>query len=126
MSHVSTYKTRIANLDIFKKVCIDHDCTIYEGETVKMFANNKVDAALGVKIPGWKYMIAVTEDGELKYDNFGSQSGSMDTLGEIIQSYNLESIQDSLYGAQLDSDAIENHYVEEQANGTLKLVVEYQ
>jgi len=93
MSHISTYEQTIKDVDLLVNAAIAiEDCTIYrvkEFEKVNMFGSQNIsDAVVAIKIPGWRYPVAVTKTGEVKYDFFGSQKGSFEKLGKVLQEYN--------------------------------------
>ena len=121
MSHVNTYKQVIQNIDLFLNVCEQKGYNVQDGvHTVQQFGSNRVDC-IGSFLPdGWRYRIAITDKGELKYDHFGSQINTMELLGKTIQEYN-----DVLLGAEIPYDEIQNHYKETLANGDIRVVLEY-
>lgn len=121
MSHISTYKTKIQNIDFFLNVCKAKGYDVLHGEqTVQQFGRNRVNCVGSVLVKGWRYRIAITADGELKYDHFGSQANTMELLGEAIQDYNLQSL-----NANIPFDEIQNHYQETLENGDIRVVLEY-
>ena len=87
MSHVSTYTIKVTDIDLMAKVATDLGCSVRFNVTVDLYGRNKVEHATAIKIPGWNYEVAVTEEGEIKYDFFGSQHGEgiFERLGEILQ-----------------------------------------
>jgi len=91
-----------------------------QGLTVKQFSRNEVHCFAGVKLPGWKYEIAITEDGEILYDHWGSEANSFDKLGRLIQSYNQRVIADVIPHSE-----IEMFTSILQKNGNVKMVLEY-
>ena len=91
MSHISTYKCKINNLDTFKEICEEEGQYFQEGvHKVEMFGCQSVDAVASFRLPGWKYAIAIDESGNLKYDHWGSEGGhrSFQLLNKLVQSYN--------------------------------------
>ena len=121
MSHISTYSAKITNRKLFLQVCEKKGCTVKTGKQwVNQFGSNAVEAIASIKMPGWRYDIALTEQGELKYDNWGSESISMDTLGQTIQDYNEIGIYQ-----EAPMDKIQNYGVEQMKNGDRKLVLEF-
>jgi hypothetical protein len=96
MSHVSTYEARISYLELFKQAAISKGYTTKEKTTVNLFGRNNVEAELAIQLPGWRYDVAVTKEGEIKYDFFGSQKGEgiFEQLGELIQDYNYFELMD--------------------------------
>ena len=121
MSHVSVHKQIIQNIPFFLQVCEDNDHEVVRGEhTIRLFGSNAVNCVGSVKIKEWNYSIAVTAEGELKYDNFGSQPNSMDILGLTLQDYNKKMLE-----SVIPYDEIESHYSETLDNGDIRLVVNF-
>ena len=121
MSHISTYNTKIQNIDSFLDVCKQKGYDVQKGvHTIRQFGSNQVDCVGSVLIEDWRYRIAVTQEGELKYDHFGSKPNTMELLGKTIQEYN-----DVLLGAEIPYDEIQNHYKETLENGDIRVVLEY-
>ena len=121
MSHISTYKTVIQNIDSFLTVCEQKGYQVQRGvHTVQQFGSNRVNC-IGSFLPdGWRYRIAITDKGELKYDHFGSQSNTMELLGETIQAYNQKELMQSI-----PYDEVQNYYTETLENGDLRVILEY-
>lgn len=122
MSHIGTYAHKIKDVSTFKSVCKSKGFKIVENPvTVTMFGRQSITgAALGLSLPDWKYDLAVMPDGEIKYDNWGSESGSMENLGLLLQDYNEE--------ACVEAEGInaQYHYTEELENGDRNLIFEYE
>jgi len=118
MSHVSKYKSKVGNLDTLKTVLDDSNISYSENCIVKMFGVNEVEAELAFKLPGWQYQCAVTKDGEIMFDHWGSESNSFDELGRLIQSYNKEAITAKAFG-------ITKNFWEEKCEAGIKLVLEF-
>jgi uncharacterized protein YmfQ (DUF2313 family) len=121
MSHISTYSQKITDIDFFLDICKKRGYEVNIGkQTIQQFGSNRVDCIGSVLITGWRYKIAITENGELKYDHFGSQAGTMELLGETIQDYNDKSLE-----KVIPYDEVENYYKETLPNGDIKVVLEY-
>lgn len=121
MSHISEYKQVIQDPDMFLEVCEQLGYETRRGDLiVKQFGRNEVRAIGSVALPGWNYEVALTEDGKLKYDHWGSESNSFENLGLTIQRYN-----DAKVRTEIPYDAIEDWTTEELPNGDKKIVLEY-
>jgi len=121
MSHISTYTVKIKNLDLFLNCASAKGHEVIKGlQVVKQFGANHVDAVASVKLTGWRYPIAITETGEIKYDHFGSAPNSMERLGELCQRYNEEVIT-----SNIDYSKVQNFFKEQDKEENLKLVFEY-
>lgn len=122
MSHTSTYKQQISDVkrivDVAKK--LGYEVREGEGIVVHQFGRNKVDASVGIKLPGWKYEIALNKDGEILYDHWGSGADSFGLLGKLIQTYNQELITEAIPYSEINNlESIT------QENGDVKLILEY-
>ena len=123
MSHTSTYKHKIKDVNLFVTLAraLGYETRIGENISVHHFSRKTaIDASAAIMIPGWKYEIAVKEDGEILYDHWGSGANSFDKLGHLIQTYNKQIITDSIPYSE-----IENFNTVIQENGDVKMVLEY-
>ena len=123
MSHIYTYGKKVTDLTLFAHVCSLKGYSIELGENllVRQFGRNTVKAVAAIKIPGWKYDIAITKDGELKYDNWGAESNSMDKLSQTFQDYyELGTLN------EVPWEKVHNHTIETLQNGDRKLVLEFE
>ena len=85
---------------------------------VRTFGSTTLNAVAAVKLPGWKYEVAVDVDGTMKYDHWGSQSDSFEHLGLMCQNYNEKVILEKAYFAE---SVITNTL----PDGTKELVLEF-
>lgn len=91
MSHNTELEFAVKDFGVLEFVIRQLGGVLHLGkQTVAMFTRNKVEAIGRVVLPKWKYDIALTENGKLVYDNWGSQEGSMDLLYGMISNYTLE------------------------------------
>ena len=122
MSHISTYiGVKITDFDLLLTIAKAKGYEVIEGQQiVRQFGSNVVECVGSVKLTGWRYPIAITESGELKYDHFGSEPNTMDLLGKFVQRYNEEVVSQSI-----DYSKVQNFYKEKLPDGNLKLVFEY-
>lgn len=122
MSHISKYAKTITKVNLFCQLARDAGYkVVQEGVDVSMFGGNVVkDAVASIHIAGWKYKIAINQEGEIMYDHWGSEVDSMEKLHALTQKYNEEAIiQD------IPLDIVENYYTEQLQNGDRKLILEY-
>jgi hypothetical protein len=90
MSHISTWKQTIGDLAALKEVCIAKGYEFHylkDGQSVNMYGSQTAEGQCYFKLPDWRYPLVV-KDGQIRYDNFGAKTTSMDTFGEVLQSYN--------------------------------------
>ena len=123
MSHVSKYKHKVKNLSALKSVLEREGIPYKENCTVNLYGSNRVKADLAFKLPGWRYEVAVTKEGELMYDHYGSQSNTLQKLGETVQAYNKEVIMARVYG--LMAEGVSTNWWEEVTKEGTKLILEY-
>ena len=79
---------------------------------------NSIESGLGIELPHWKYpVVANTDTGELKYDNYEGRWGSQELLDQFLQAYAAEQV-------KLEARK-RGHSVVEQSlgNGSIKLTV---
>jgi len=119
MSHTSRYAMKVKDTITLKSVLKAKKIEFKENCKVQLYGSNKVDAAISFKLDGWKYECAVTKDGDIMFDHFGSKSHSFDRLGEVVQEYNKQAIMKKAYGFA------ENWWSEPLVNDGIKIVLEY-
>lgn len=122
MSHVSKHKSRIKNIDTFRKVCEDKDVDIRTGNhTISLYGSTKRACVASFKPEKWRYRIAVDDKGDMFYDNFGSQTGSMANLTDLLVDYEKETVLDGFYSQHFQGTHSE--WIDEEA-GELVLELE--
>lgn len=123
MSHTSTYKHKVKDINLFVTLAraLGYDTRIGKGITVHHFTRKTaIDASAAIKLPGWKYEIAIKENGEILYDHWGSGANSFEKLGHLIQTYNKQIITDAIPYSEI------NDFISSlQKNGDVKMVLEY-
>lgn len=119
MSHKSTYKCIMSNLDVLKRVLNSKGIEYRENYRVKLYGSQGEKAAVGFKLPGWRFECAVTEKGEIKYDHYGSERNSFEKLGDLCQSYNKEVIMMEAWGLA------NNVWETNLDKGAIKLTLEF-
>ena len=118
MSHVSKYKHKVKDFGVLKSVLDSKGIKYRENCMASLYGSNKVKAEVAFTLPGWKYEVAVTSEGELMYDHFGSSSGTFHLLGETVKDYNKEVTMQKVYGLGVN-------WWEEEMDKATKLVLEY-
>jgi len=123
MSHISTYKYQIKDLNTLKKVLASHNAEIFEnnGEEIElpMYGSQTAKGVLAFSLKTWKYPLVVDVNGQIAYDNWGSQSGSMDDFNQIVQEYNCEVI-----NANIDHSLFDNvtQTIDENGNIIIEMI----
>jgi len=120
MSHVSVYGMRCKDISKLEEACaqLGYQFRLTTGEKVKTFGSTTLDAVAAIKLPGWRYEIAVDSKGNIKYDHWGSDRDSMKHLGLMAQTYNEKVIMEKAYAA-------ESVFTEILPDGTKELVLEF-
>ncbi len=108
VSHITTIKTQIKDLDILRRACT----RLKIGEPTR--ANHRMYGGQvegwGVKLSGWNYPVVMQDDGQVKFDNYGGSWGEQARLDELQQAYSAEAcinqaeMQGYGYSESLDSD----------------------
>lgn len=117
MSHVSKYKMRIKDIDTFKKILSAEGISYRENVRTKLYGSNQVNAEVEFQIPGWRYPCAVTIEGEILYDHYGSSSSTFNKLGNLVKEYNKELVMSKVFG-------FAQNWWEEEVKDGLKITVE--
>ena len=95
MSHISTMKFKIDNRVALINACKELNYNLVENSVAKLYGTNTVQGTI-IDIPGWKYKVCITEDGEIKYDDYLSASVAKTNLNKLVQQYNYELTVDAL------------------------------
>ena len=116
MSHIVTIETQVRDPAAVAAACRRLGLSPPERGRVILFS--AVAEGLVVRLTGWRYpLVAETETGLLKYDNYGGSWGDPAELGRFLQGYAVEK-------ARIEASR-RGHAVREQvlADGTVKLTV---
>jgi hypothetical protein len=90
MSHTTIIQFQVKDWDLLQAVCDDiHAPCLIGKQVISMFSSNKVNAFAKINLPGWKFPIAITEDGELMYDHWGAKPDTMQHLVTMRNEYTL-------------------------------------
>ena len=120
MSHVSTYEMEIKDINLLCVVAKQSEYIVLQGNIQSKVSGRTIDCVASIKVKGWNYPLAITEKGEILYDHFGSQPGSMEKFHSLVQDYN-----EKLVMQNLPMDMIHNYYTKNVESGR-KLVLEYE
>lgn len=112
MSHISIFKHKITDLAALQKVCIMKGYQFIkakEGESIvgDFYRDQKYAGIAKVVLPKWRYPLVIDEQGQIHYDNFGSEFGSMDQFGDMLQDYNMEVVSKTVDTTLWDNISIE-------------------
>ena len=80
---------------------------------------SSTETGLGIELPEWKYpVVANTDTGQVRYDNYEGRWGSQDHLDKFLQRYAVEK-------AAIEARKKGHSVVEQQLdNGSIKLTVQ--
>lgn len=87
MSHTMNIKTELKDVAALAEACKRLGLKTQYGK-VRLYGSQETGA--GVFLPGWNYPIVVTDDGTVKYDNYGGRWGNIEELHKLEAYYGLE------------------------------------
>ena len=116
MSHIVQIQTEVRDEGAVQAACSRLHLPRATRGTFQLYSEEA--SGLGIELPHWKYpVVANTETGQLKFDNYEGRWGSQEFLGQFLQAYAAERVK---------IEARKNgHSVMEQqlGNGSIKLTV---
>jgi hypothetical protein len=116
MSHIVEIKTEIRSEEAVQAACSRLHLPRATRGTFQLYSSE--ETGLGIELPHWKYpVVANTETGQLRYDNYQGRWGSQEVLDKFIVAYTVSRI-------KIESRK-NGHSVVEQPldNGSIKLTV---
>jgi hypothetical protein len=87
MSHTVSLKLEVRDYNIFKLAAEKLGHKVKEGEHA--LYGGKVNGA-AVSLPGWRYPLVMTKEGEIKYDNYGGSWGQQKEMNALLTRYGIE------------------------------------
>lgn len=98
MSSTDKYKIALKDFGTLKATLEKRGVSYRENCRVQQWsANNAFDAAVAFKLPGWKFEIGVTKEGDLMYDRWGSELKAT-SIEELVVDYNETAITEKAWG----------------------------
>ena len=89
MSHIVSIETRIHDSAALTTAC--HRLGLADPVQGKFRLFSEEAAGLSVNLPGWRYPIVIsTDEGLIKYDNYGGRWGNQRELEKLLQIYAVE------------------------------------
>lgn len=115
MSHCTTIDVKCKDVTIIKKVCKKLNLPFTENK-ITHFYDGKNAIGTEVKLPNWEYPININSTGEIVFDNYNGNWGSIKELNLFKQHYAVE---------KTKMIAIKNGYTfqEKQVGNDIKLFV---
>lgn len=117
MSHIVSIKTEVCDEAAVQAACSRLHLPRATRGTFELYSST--ETGLGVELPHWKYpVVANTETGQLRFDNYGGRWGSQEFLDQFLQGYAIEK-------AKIEARKKGHSCVEQQLdNGSIKLTVQ--
>ena len=116
MSHIVEIKTEVRDEAAVQSACSRLHLPRATRGTFELYSST--ETGLGIELPHWKYpVVANTDTGELRYDNYAGRWGSQESLDQLLQMYAVEK-------AKIEARK-KGHTVTEQRldGGSIKLTV---
>ena len=116
MSHILEIKTEVRDEAAVMAACSRLQYPHPTRGTFQLYSST--EEGLGIELPNWKYpVVANTDTGELRYDNYEGRWGSQEFLDQLLQIYAVEK-------AKIEARK-KGHTIAEQRldNGSIKLTV---
>lgn len=87
MSHVATVKVQLKDLGCLETVCSQLGLEFRKDPHEVQLYSGAIQAKASFMLPGWRYPVAVGEDGQVQYDNFGGRWGAITELNQVLRRY---------------------------------------
>lgn len=89
MSHIVQIKTEVRDEAAVQSACKRLHLPRATRGTFELYSST--ETGLGIELPHWKYpVIANTETGQLRFDNYNGRWGSQEFLDQFLQGYAVE------------------------------------
>ena len=117
MSHIVEIKTEIRDQTAVNAACSRLHFPQPTRGTFQLYSST--ETGLGIELPHWKYpVVANTDTGELRFDNYNGRWGSQEYLDQFLQMYAVEK-------AKIEARRKGHSVVEQRLdNGSVKLTVQ--
>lgn len=94
MSHTATVSMAFKNLEILEKLCIKMNLPYTKGSHMVQLYETQEKAVFSVKLPGWRYPVAIKEDDTVAYDDYNGAWGKISELHKLQNRYSSEIVID--------------------------------
>lgn len=89
MSHIVQIKTEVRDVDAVQSACQRLHLPRATRREFELYSST--ETGLGIELPHWKYpVVANTDTGQLRYDNYNGRWGAQEFLDQFLQSYAVE------------------------------------
>ena len=116
MSHIVEIKTEVRDKAAVQSACSRLHLPRAVRGRFELYSST--EEGLGIELPHWKYpVVANTETGQLRFDNYNGRWGSQEFLDQFLQAYAVER-------TKIEARRKGHSVVEQQlGNGSIKLTV---
>lgn len=117
MSHIVKIETEVRDEAAVQSACQRLHLPPATRGTFELYSST--ETGLGIELPKWKYpVVANTETGQLRFDNYNGRWGAQEYLDQFLQAYAVER-------AKIEARR-KGHTVSEQSltDGSIKLTVQ--
>ena len=117
MSHIVQIQTEVRDEAAVQAACSRLHLPRATRGTFQMYSTE--ETGLGIELPDWKYpVVANTETGQVRFDNYEGRWGSQEFLDQFLQSYATERV-------KIEARKKGHSVVEQRLdNGSIKLTVQ--
>ena len=90
MSHTTVLEFKVSDWEVLQDACkaVGAKCVIGELK-LKLYWGTPYNVRAKVRLPGWRYEVGISVDGNLYYDHFGSEANTMPNLAKLRNEYTL-------------------------------------
>ena len=89
MSHIVEIRTEVRSEAAVQSACRRLHLPPAKRGTFELY--NSTESGLGIELPKWRYpIVANTQTGQLKFDNYGGRWGDQEYLDQFLQRYAAE------------------------------------
>ena len=116
MSHIVEITTEVRDEAAVQAACSRLQLPRATRGTFQLYSSQ--ETGLGIELPHWKYpVVANTDSGQLRYDNYEGRWGSQEFLGQFLQMYAIEK-------AKIEARCKGHSVIEQRLDsGSIKLTV---
>ena len=116
MSHIVQIETEVRDEAAVQAACTRLHLPRATRGTFQLYSTE--ETGLGVKLPHWKYpVVANTDTGNLRFDNYEGRWGSQEFLDQFLQAYATERV-------KIEARKKGHSVVEQRLDGSIKLTVQ--
>ena len=117
MSHIVEIKTEVRDESAVQSACSRLHLPRAKRGTFELYSST--ETGLGIELPHWRYpIVANTETGQLRFDNYEGKWGEQEFLDQFLQRYAVEK-------AAIEARKKGHSVVEQRLDdGSIKLIVQ--